>query len=143
MRRVLHLLLLSALAAGSVIAQDRPERMSDKDVSKLLENIHDDSKKFKNSFNSALGKSTIRRTSREKDAKKLADQFVKQTDVMSRNFKGKRKIDNNIVSVFASARDIDRVVQEASISGAATSDWSKVRSELDELAREFNYTPPS
>jgi hypothetical protein len=53
------------------------ERLSDKDVETQMKNLKEDSKKFRSSFNSAIGKSTVRKTSREKDAKALVERFGK------------------------------------------------------------------
>ena len=44
--------------------------MSDKDVQALMQNLRDDAKSFKPQFNSAISKSTIRKTSREKERQK-------------------------------------------------------------------------
>jgi hypothetical protein len=62
-------------------------RLNDKDVLQHMKNLKDDAKKFRPSFNSALAKSTIRKTTQEKDAKTLAQNFKKQTNSMYEAFK--------------------------------------------------------
>jgi len=69
-------LLLATMALPSPAAQTR---MSDKDVEQLMKNMDQDSKKFQSLFNSAVSKSVIRKTSQEKDARKLVDTFQKGT----------------------------------------------------------------
>ena len=66
------LALLLIVGAGAVFAQNR---VSDKDLENLIRNLRDDAKSFRPVFESALKKSSIRKTSEEKDAKKLAEQF--------------------------------------------------------------------
>jgi hypothetical protein len=62
-------------------------RLSDKDVLQYMNNLKHDGKKFRSSFDSALSKSTIRKTTQEKDAKTLAQNFEKQTNSMYGKFK--------------------------------------------------------
>ena len=75
------LVLLLALGALVGIAQTR---MSDKDVEDMMKNLNEDAKKLRPNFNSAVGKSTIRKTQQEqeKDAKALVERFQKQTEGM-------------------------------------------------------------
>ena len=55
-------------------------RLSDKDLQRLMQNLKDDAQPFRQSFANALKKSTIRKTSQEKDARMLADSFAKQAN---------------------------------------------------------------
>jgi hypothetical protein len=77
-------MVLSLICAASLSAQSR---LSDKDVQQHMKTLKDDAKKFRSSFNSALSKSTIRKTTQEKDAKTLAQNFEKQTNSMYETFK--------------------------------------------------------
>ena len=54
-------------------------RLSDKDLQRLMQNLKDDAQPFRQSFANALKKSSIRKTTREKDARALVDTFA-QTD---------------------------------------------------------------
>jgi hypothetical protein len=65
------ILLVGMLVAGRfAVAQGR---LSDKDLQRLMQNLKDDAQPFRQSFANALKKSTIRKTSREKDARALAE----------------------------------------------------------------------
>lgn len=81
--------ILLLFVFGSVAAQDAPQRMSDKDVTTLM-NLTDDAKKFRSSFDSAVKESTVRGTTREKDAKGLVEEFVKQTGELLDQFKSRK-----------------------------------------------------
>jgi hypothetical protein len=61
--------------ARSAEASLPAQRMSDKDVERMMTNLRNDSKRFGDAFNSAVGKSTIRKTQQEKDAKALIKTF--------------------------------------------------------------------
>lgn len=60
-------------ATGGAAAASAQGRMSDKDAESLMKNLTEDAKRFRSAFSSAVGKSTIRETSQEKDAKALVD----------------------------------------------------------------------
>ena len=85
-------------------------RMSDKDVEDMRKNLNEDAKKLRSSFNSAVGKSTIRKTQQEKDAKALVERFQKQTEGMLDHFKDKKKVDAELSSVRSSADQIDTIL---------------------------------
>ena len=56
---------------------------------------------FRQNFANALKKSTIRRTSQEKDAKALADTFAKQANTALETFKHQQKADQEVVDAGA------------------------------------------
>ena len=65
------------LAISSIFANAQG-RLSDKDIEHLMDNVKDDVKSFRPNFNSAISKSSIRKTSREKDAKKWSPAWRKK-----------------------------------------------------------------
>jgi hypothetical protein len=69
-------LVLLAMVAGVSRPAAAQGRLSDKDLQRLLQNLKDDAQPFRQSFANALKKSTIRKTSKEKDARMLADSFA-------------------------------------------------------------------
>ena len=84
------------LLAG-MLGANRPAvaqgRLSDKDLQRLMQNLKDDAQPFRQSFANALKKSTIRKTSQEKDARTLADTFAKQANSALETFKHNQKAD--------------------------------------------------
>jgi cell division protein FtsL len=84
-----------ALALSLIFTSVTPaqSRLNDKDLEQRIKNLNSDSKKFQSSFNSALSRSSIRKTSQEKDAKKLADNFTKSTKALYDYFKKTQKSD--------------------------------------------------
>ena len=127
--------VLSVICATSLAAQSR---LSDKDVEQHMKNLKEDAKKFRSSFNSALSKSTIRKTTQEKDAKTLAQNFEKQTNSMYQGFKDNTKADPYLQNCLDTARQIDKVMTSTPLDPAANTQWSTVKTELNTLAQAFN-----
>ena len=127
--------IVMTLAALVVWGQSR---MTDKDVEETMQNLKNDAKHFQSSFNSAIDKSTVRKTSREKDAKALVKTFAQQTDSMHTVFKGSKKADTSLPGVLDNAQKIDKLLADVPLGENVTSRWSRVKSELNTLASAFN-----
>jgi hypothetical protein len=112
-------------------------RINDKDLENLMRNVRDDAKSFRPVFESAIRKSPIRKTSREKDAKNLVARFQKQTDVMLNNFKQHRKGDADLAGVMSSAQQIDRLVSDLRLAPPTSSSWEKIQAELQQVSSAF------
>ena len=102
--------VLALICAAGLSAQTR---LNDKDVLQHVKNLKDDAKKFRSSFNSALAKSTIRKTTQEKDAKTLAQNFERQTNSMYEAFKKSTKAEPYLQNCLDTARPIDNLDQPA------------------------------
>src|ERR1700742_2131300 len=126
-------LLLSA-GALSTAAQDR---LSDKDVANMMNNLKNDAKNFRPVWNRALSKSTIRKTSREKDARNLATQFQNQTEGMLRQFQSNKTADQSLPLVQQTARNIEQVKSDVSLGPTVDTQWTKIRTELDQISQAF------
>jgi hypothetical protein len=108
----LTIALFLTVGASSTAAQDR---LSDKDVANMMNNLKNDAKNFRQVWNHALSKSTIRKTSREKDARTLATQFQNQTEGMLRQFQSNKTADTSLPLVRQTARNIEQVKSDVSL----------------------------
>lgn len=133
-RAALAFAILSLALAPFTAAQNR---INDKDLESLMRNLRDDAKSFQPTFNSAISKSTIRKTSREKDAKNLVASFTKQTDAALSTFKKTRKADANVENVRTTGQQIDKLVYGLNLGGQTASKWDKIRTELHRIAGAF------
>ncbi len=131
----LSIALLLTAGAFSTAAQDR---LSDKDVANMMNNLKNDAKNFRPAWNKALSKSTIRKTSREKDARNLATQFQNQTEGMLRQFQSNKTADQSLPLVQQTARSIEQVKSDVSLGPVVDQQWTKIRTELDQIAQAFN-----
>ena len=75
----------------------------------MMNNLKDDAKSFRSTFNHAVSKSTIRKTSQEKDAKTLVQSFQNQTEGMLRQFQSSKKADTTLPVVLQSASEIEKI----------------------------------
>ena len=132
------LFLTSTLSLLSGITASAQSRISDKDVQHLMENLREDARKFQDPFKDALSKSSIRKTSQEKDARELAKRFERQTDGMLQGFKRTHKGDAAFATVSATAQQLDGIVLNLGPGSRASGPWAKVQSDLSALAPAFN-----
>jgi hypothetical protein len=112
--------------------------MSDRDIENIMKNLKNDSKRFESSFNSAISKSTIRKTTQEKNDKDLVKSFQDQTEKMLNIFQDKRTADTTLPGVLTAAKQIDDIFIDVHLNGSVKSDWSKCKAELAILAAQFN-----
>ena len=104
-------LLLLSLAATFASAQTR---VNDKDIAAMMNNLKSDTNLFRSAFNTSVKKSTIRKTSKEKDSKALVQSFDNQVQAMQRTFKEKETADAQVSIVMNSGGQIDQLVRTVS-----------------------------
>ena len=131
--------LLSVLSGAMAGAQSR---LNDKDLARLIQNLSDDAQPFRQSFANALKKSTIRRTSQEKNAQGLSDTFAKQAKHALETFKHKRKAENEVTAMVGTAGQIDALVYSLQLNSRVTVQWEKLRTELHQVAGAFGVPEP-
>ena len=131
--------LLSVLSGAMAGAQSR---LNDKDLARLMQNLSDDAQPFRESFANALKKSTIRRTSQEKEGRRLSDTFAEQAKHMLETFKHKRKAENEVTAMVGTAGQIDALVYSLQLNSRVTVQWEKLRTELHQVAGAFGVPEP-
>ena len=136
--RIFSLLTIALLLSAGALSTAAQDRLSDKDVANMMNNLKNDAKNFRSVWNHALSKSTIRKTSREKDARNLAAQFQNQTEGMLRQFQSNKTADQSLPLVQQTARSIERVKSDVSLGPVVDQQWIKIRTELDQIAQAFN-----
>jgi hypothetical protein len=136
--RILSLLTIALLLSVGAFSTAAQDRLSDKDVANMMNNLKNDAKNFRPVWNHALSKSTIRKTSREKDARNLATQFQNQTEGMLRQFQSNKTADQSLPLVQQTARNIEQVKTDVSLGPVVDQQWTKIRTELDQIAQAFN-----
>jgi hypothetical protein len=137
-RRIFAVLLVLMLATAGAISARAQDRLSDKDVANMMNNLKNDAKNFRQVWNHALSKSTIRKTSREKDARALATQFQAQTEGMLRQFQNNKTADTSLPLVQQTARNIEQVKSDVSLGPVVDTQWVKIRTELDQISQAFS-----
>ncbi len=136
--RILSLLTIALVLTIGALSAAAQDRLSDKDVANMMNNLKNDAKNFRPVWNKALSKSTIRKTSREKDARNLATQFQNQTEGMLRQFQSNKTADQSLPLVQQTARSIEQVKTDVSLGPIVDQQWTKIRTELDQIAQAFS-----
>jgi hypothetical protein len=130
--------LMLVSATGVWVDSARAQgRINDKDLARLIQNLRDDAKSFRPRFDSAVHKSTIRKTSREKDAKNLSQSFVRQTDGLLQKFKRTHKGDDALQVVRNTAQQLNRLVYQLQLGPDVTNSWDRIRTELQQIYGAF------
>jgi len=125
-----------------VVAQSTtptPNRLSDKDLESVMSNLKADSKAFRPRFDSAIKKSSIRKTSQAKDAMNLASTFEKQTSTALNEFKKTKKGDS-VPAMLSTAGQIEKVMTDLKLDPQTTG-WDKIRTDLNQVSNAFGIAP--
>jgi hypothetical protein len=107
-----------------------------------MQNLKDDAQPFRQSFGNALKNSSIRKTTREKDARALVDTFAKQADQTLDIFKHGKKADDAVKEQVYTAAQIDPLVYSLQLNAQTTGQWEKLRGELHEIAQAYGVPEP-
>jgi len=126
--------------SGSAAAQ---ERLSDKDLEKVLNNLKSDAKKFGGAFKQDLSKSAIRKTNDEKEAKQLADQFPKQIEKLQKNYKSNKKAGELLPAISQSNMRLSGYLQKIAPSAKTTEAWSRVQSGIERIYKAYSFASPA
>jgi hypothetical protein len=113
------------------------KRVSDKDMERMMKNLRYDTKSFRPTFDHAVEKSTIRKTSQAKDAKNLVRTFESQVDGMLTVFKKNRNDGSGVAGAVDSAGQIDSLLRSLSLGPDVMSQWQKIREELHPIAVSY------
>jgi hypothetical protein len=131
--------LLSMLSGATARAQSR---LNDKDMARLMQNLSEDAQPFRQSFANAVKKSTIRRTSQEREARGLADTFAREAKHAREAFRHKRKAESEVTAMVSTAGQIDALVYSLRLNPTVTAQWEKLRTELHLVAGAFGISEP-
>jgi hypothetical protein len=136
------LCLVSLIASALLVTTIVPislggQRMSDKDLERTMTNLRNDSKRFRDAFEPGIGKSTIRKTQQEKDAKALVKRFEDQTNKVLDQFKQNKQAEPALTSVRDSASSIEKLLADVPMGSQVNDAWAKVKTELATVSDAF------
>jgi hypothetical protein len=126
-----------------VVAQSTtptPNRLSDKDLESVMNNLKADAKAFRPRFDSVIKKSSIRKTSQAKDAMNLASMFEKQTSSALNEFKKTKKGDS-VPAMLSTGGQIEKFMTDLKLDPQTTG-WDKIRTDLNQVSNAYGIAPP-
>lgn len=130
----------SALLISSSQAQitGQPYRLNDKDVERIIRRIEQQSDRFRSSLDSALDKSRFNGSNREDDINSFIKDFYEQSKRLRDRFDKHQSASSDVEAVLDRAARIDDFMTRNRLSSKAQDDWSRLKSNLDELAAAYN-----
>lgn len=143
--RMLHVAMIFGFIFGcfaivQAASAQAQSRVNDHDMEALMRNLRDDAKDFRPQFDHAVHRSTIRKTSQEKDAREQVKTFEKQTKRLLDRFKDTRNAQAEFSGVMNSAEQIDRTVDSLNLGPQVMDRWAKIRTELHRIADAYGMT---
>ncbi len=132
------LVCLGAVSQIQAQVVGQPYRLNDKEVGRMIKQIESQTKKFRNSLDSALDRSRLNRTHREDDINAFVKGFEEQTKRLHDRFDDHKSVAADVEAVLDRAAEIDGFMGRQRLSGRAEEDWSALRTNLDELAQAYN-----
>jgi len=135
---IIHVLILVASFAVVVQAQDVPNRLSDKEVKKLMAQLKKDTGRFRKSFDSSLDRSRLNGSNREDDINRFLKNYEDATERLYSRFKDNKSVGSDVEAVLDGAAEIDQFMTRRLASERAERDWAAVRQDLRRLAEAYN-----
>ena len=130
------LIALPVNAAGQVVGQ--PYRISDREVSRLLDRIKNKTGGFRQSLKDALNKSRLDRTRREEDINAFVKAFEEDTKRLADHFNHHKSTVADVDSVLQRAARIDTLMSVRPLDARTETAWATLRSDLEQLASAYN-----
>ncbi len=88
-------------------------------------------------FNSSVSRSSIRKTTQEKDAKELVQQFQQASNSLYQTFKNTKKSDPYLQNCLVLATQIDRLMQSTQFDSTTVSQWARIKPQLKDISSAF------
>ncbi len=130
------LIALPLSAAGQVVGQ--PYRISDREVTRLLDRIKNKTGGFRQSLKNALNQSRLDRTRREEDINAFVKAFEEDTKRLDDHFDHHKSTVADVDSVLQRAARIDTFMTVHPLDARTETAWATLRSDLELLASAYN-----
>lgn len=151
MRKVITNSIFALLAVCSVLlladaASAQPRRARGRvytkaQVNEIIKRVEENMDKFKKEFDKSLDRSRLNNTQREDNLNQRAKDLESATDELRREFDRRDSWAENrdeVVRCLNIATDIDVAMRNRRLGGKTESLWTKVRYELNTLAKVYN-----
>lgn len=120
------------------VSAQRPYRVTDRQVSTLLITLERDADIWNRDLNAAMDRSTYNGTRTEDEITNYVRDFENATDRLRQRFDANTSVSADVEEVLTRAAYIDRFMTQYSLNTRVTSGWTRVRSNLDQLAGYYN-----
>lgn len=125
-------------SAVTFVNAQNPYRVSDRQVQNLLNRIETRSDSYRRSLDTALDRSSLNNTEAENRVIGYVTDFENATDILKRNFDGRRSVSGDVSEVLNRASFIDRFMRENRLTPASQNQWRNLRTDLNTLATYYS-----
>ncbi len=122
---------------GSVAAQVRPYRVTDRQVQTILTRLETRTDTFKRQVDTALNRNGVDNV-REDPIRDYITDFENATDSLKRNFDARRSVKNDVSEVLNRATFIDQFMKNNRLTVAAQNQWRTLQNDLNTLANYYS-----
>ena len=142
--RAQTIVLASALSLWSIpaLAQARPERLSDKDVKTLIEQVDSGRDKFEGNLDGAFKGSTLRRPSGETKVAGALQDYQDSTQKLKNRFTPDYSASAEVATVLKQSTSIDTFMEGSASAMKGRSEWDQQSTNLKHLAAAYGATFP-
>lgn len=115
-------------------AQNRPYRVSDREVQTVLDRIESRTNDFKSEVDRNLDNSNVDGTNREDSINTMISNFENATDRLKDNFRSRRSTTNDVDAVLTQAVRVNSFMRNNRLSQNAENMWTLIRADLNTVA---------
>src|SRR5215203_5160339 len=133
---------LLSLAAGPAIAQTHPERMSDKDVKALIDEVDKGRDKFEGNLDGSFKGSTLRGPAGETKVAGALPDYQDNTKKLQERFTSHYSASAEVTTVLKQSTAIDVFMQRSSSAMKGRSEWDRQTTNLKRIAAAYGTTFP-
>jgi hypothetical protein len=131
-------LLLTLCPSTRAQVEGQPYRISDREVSRLLDRIKSKTNTFRESLKKALNKSRLDRTQREENINDFVKAFEEETKRLDDHFDHHKSTGADVDSVLQRASRIDTFMTLHPLDARVQGDWATLRADLELLANAYS-----
>jgi hypothetical protein len=128
------LIAIAFTFSTAVQAQNRPYRVSDREVQTVLDRIEDKTNDLKDEVERNLDNSNVNGTNREDSINTMISNFENATDRLKDNFRSRRSTTNDVDTVLTQAVRVNNFMRNNRLSQNAQSLWTLIRADLNTVA---------
>jgi hypothetical protein len=138
-KRIMSVFILFALAiiGVSAQAQPRPNNVTDRQLSGLIQRLERSSNRFRGSLNLALINARIEETSPQNDINTFEPSFSTAKDQLMDRFARRQASASDVQNVLQKALSVNGFMSRNRLDMQAQNDWTAVRTDLNALANAY------
>ena len=137
-------LVASALSFGvtAAFAQARPERLSDKDVKTLIDQVDEGRDKFEGNLDGQFKSSTITNANGETKVAVALQDYQDSTQKLKNRFTADYSAGAEVTTVLKQSTSIDAFMQRSANTMKGRSEWDRLAAQLKRLAEAYGAAFP-